>query len=145
MSRDIKLNQDKGYFDISFKNGDIETIDSLETALYMSILSERRATGSEVPNSILRRGHFTNEFNDIRGYEIGSKLWLYTDNNINTEENEELLKGAIKDSLNWLIEDKICKEINIESTINKDSINLNIELVGESQDNSQYYNLFINL
>jgi phage gp46-like protein len=145
MARDIKLNQDKGYFDIDFKNGDLELTDSLETSLYMSVLGEKRADESEVSNSIFRKGHFLKEFNKIAGYEIGSKLWLYIDQAQNIEKNKELIRGEIKESLKWLLEDNICKEINIETEISKEEIKIDIEIITGGGEETEYYSLFVNL
>lgn len=145
MTRDIKLNQDKGYFDLDFKDGDFELINSLETAVYMSVLGYKRAEQSEVSNSIFRKGHYLNQFNDVAGYQIGGKLWLYTEQERNIEDNIELVNDSIKDSLKWLLDDNICKEININTKSAKETLDVDIELKIGGQAETEYYNLFINL
>ena len=57
-------------------NGDILTDDFFDTSLLVSLFAEQRATPSEMPESHRRRGWIGNE--STPGFEIGSKLWLYS-------------------------------------------------------------------
>lgn len=100
----IKI-RDNGYYDIGFtNNGDIETIEALDTAILMSILAEVRATPSEMPESHRRRGWIGNE--STQGIEMGSKSWLFEQARI-TRSNLSELGVIINNGLKWLIEDDI--------------------------------------
>ena len=92
MAIDFKLNQDKNYWDLDIENGDIAKTDSLDTAIYMSVFCEKRANQLSEPT--LRRGHFTNQFNLITGYEVGSLLWFYTEQAKQTDSNLSLIVCA---------------------------------------------------
>ena len=96
MTIDIKFKQIAGNWDIDFLNGDIEMTNGLDTALYLSVLAEKRASLSQVSESTLRRGHFANDFNDIIGYQVGCLLWLYAKQAKNFEIN--LINKLQKDS-----------------------------------------------
>jgi phage gp46-like protein len=143
MAIDFKLNQDKNYWDLDIENGDIAKTDSLDTAIFMSVFCEKRANQLSEPT--LRRGHFTNQFNLITGYEIGSLLWFYTEQAKQTDSNLSLIKNAVNNGLRWLIDDGIISKTKVEATKNNTQVNLEIELINKLQVNSKYYNLFLNL
>lgn len=143
MAIDFKLSQKKGYWDIDIENGDIAKTNSLDTAVYMSVFCERRA--NQVSEPTLRRGHFTNEFNLIAGYEIGSLLWLYTEQTKQTDSNLSLIESSVSDGLRWLIDDTIITKTKVKATKYNEQINLEIDLINKLQVNSKYYNLFLNL
>ena len=145
MSSDIKLIQDeKGNWDIDFANGDFELTDSLDTAIYMSIFGEKRASSSEVTEPRLRRGHFTNEFSDKQGYEVGSKMWLFTKQAKNTESNLDSINGTLTDGLRWMIEDDITAKTVVKTTKTLSKIDIEINLTNKTKEDSNYFNMFVN-
>ena len=91
-----------GFYDIAFNDaGDIETAESLDTAILMSILAEVRATPSEMPESHRRRGWIGNE--STEGVEMGSKMWVFEQARI-TGSNLAELGVIINNGLRWLVE-----------------------------------------
>ena len=145
MARDIKFKQNnQGQWDIDFVNGDFEMTQGLDTAIYLSVLAEKRASPSQVTEPTLRRGHFTNEFSDIEGYEVGSLLWLYTQQSKNTLSNLSLIESAVQDGLKWLVEDKIVSKVEVVATKQNTGVNIGITLINKLQKDSKYYDLFIN-
>ena len=145
MARDIKFKQNnQGQWDIDFVNGDFEMTQGLDTAVYLSVLGEKRASPSQVTEPTLRRGHFTNEFSDIEGYEVGSLLWLYTQQSKNTLSNLSLIESAVQDGLKWLVEDKIVSKVEVVATKQNTGVNIGINLINKLQKDSKYYDLFIN-
>mgnify|MGYP006270099255 CR=1 FL=1 len=140
--QDIKLNQDKGYWDINFSNGDFELTDTIETALFMSVLCEKQAKQSQVANPLLRRGHFSNEFYTK---ELGSFLWYYTYQHKVDNIVLQNAKKTISDSLQWLINEGFVNSVDIAvSKVNENTIQIEIELKGETS-NPQYYNLVVKI
>ena len=145
MSSDIKLIQDeKGAWDIDFANGDFELTNGLDTAIYMSVLCEKRASSSEVTEPRLRRGHFANEFSTVQGYEIGSKLWLFTKQAKNTESNLADIEDTVKNGLQWMIEDSIVSKVEVKATKLVSQIKIEVNLTNKTKEDSNYYNMFIN-
>lgn len=145
MSSDIKLKQDEnGTWDIDFLNGDFELTDSLDTAVYMSVFCEKRASSSEVKEPRLRRGHFTNEFSNVQGYEIGSKLWLFTQQAKNTEKNLASIEETITNGLKWMIEDNIISKSDVKATKENTRVRIEITLTSKTKEASNYYNMFVN-
>ena len=92
-----------------------------------------------------KRGHFTNQFSPVSGYQVGSLFWLYTEQARNTDANLSLIQSSIKDGLKWLIEDKILSKIEVNATKSGAGVNVEINLINKLQSNSKYYNLFVNL
>jgi phage gp46-like protein len=143
MAIDLKLKQDSnGDWDIDFANGNFELTYGLDSAVYMSVFCEKRASSSQVSEPNLRRGHFTNEFSKIEGYQVGSLFWLYTQQAKNTDSNLRLLEGAASDGLAWMIEDNIFSKVKVKATRSISTIQLEIEPINKLQKNSRYYNLF---
>jgi phage gp46-like protein len=145
VSRDIELIQaDNGIWDIDFSNGDFELTDGLDTAVYLSVLADKRASISEVSEPILRRGHFTNDFSAVEDYEVGSKLWLYIDQNKNTDDNLLLIENSVLDGLKWMIEDNIISKTQVVATRGASRVNIEVNLTNKTREDSNYYNMFIN-
>jgi phage gp46-like protein len=135
---DIKLNQNKGYWDLDIENGDLAKTDSLDTAVFMSVFCEKR---SNLVEPTLARGHFTNDF--YNGYQVGSLLWFYTEQAKNTNSNLFQIETAVNEGLKWLVDDNIITNTKTKATKKNSEVNIEVELNGKSQ--SKYYNLFLNL
>lgn len=145
MSIDLKFKQDEfGNWDIDFAGGDIETTQGLDSAIYLSIISENRASASQIKDARLRRGHFTNEFNNIQNSEVGSLVWYYSGQVVNTESNASLIQDAITDSLSWILDQGIASDLEVSVEKKGSGLNIDIELISELKPENQYYNLFLN-
>ncbi len=107
-------------------NGDIETADQLDTALFMSLFCERRATDTETPASHLRRGWIGNE--STPDFEVGSKLWLYEQARLSLDTINGI-KSAAKSALIWMIEDNIAIRVVVAVSLsNQNSITVTITI-----------------
>jgi len=115
-------------FDIALDdNGDLLTVNSFDTALKMSLFCERRATAAEEGVPELRRGWVGNEANEVAGFEMGSKLWLIMQSRL----DQNILNEAVDytdQCLEWLVDDKLLKSVEVTGTRTRDSITLNIKL-----------------
>lgn len=124
---DILLNNNAGYYDISFISGDFTTTNGLETALLMSIFGEKRADASEIPTPEMRRGWWGNAFLGYDNYEFGSKNWL-----LEQARKDNITLGLSKtytlDSLQWLIEDNLAKELMVDTSFIIDGISIEINI-----------------
>lgn len=145
MSIDFKFKQDGlDNWDINFSGGDIEATQGLDSAIYLSILSENRASSSQIKDSRSRRGHFANEFNNIQNSEVGSLVWYYTQQAVNTQANASLIQNAIRDSLSWILDQGIASDLEVNIERKGNGLTINIELISELTPENQYYNLFFN-
>ena len=135
----MKVDSD-GLYDIEWdENGDLLTTNGLESALDISILGELRADESEMVIPQNRRGWWGST---VLGYEQGSKLWLLSQAR-KTEENRILAEQYAYQSLQWMLDSKIAKEITINSEFTSEGLLVKIKLV--AQDNtviSRYYEMW---
>lgn len=112
MTTDVILNTDKGYYDFEWlESGDISTDQTMDTSILMSIFEEVRASSNEIPQSNRRRGWIGNE--STPGFEQGSKTWEFEQERITGTILAEL--GVIvRNSLQWMIDDDIVKNVEVE-------------------------------
>lgn len=131
MTTDVTIKQrDGGFYDIAFTaGGDIETSQSLDTAILMSILAEVRAEPSEMPESHRRRGWIGNE--STEGIEMGSKMWLFEQARV-TGSNLSELSVIINNSLRWMIEDNIAIDTAANAFFRSNVVQVEITIVRAS-------------
>lgn len=100
---DAKLQRlSNGVYDIQIdKSGDIATEDSFDTAIIVSLLSDRRASPDEILESQRRRGWIGNEATP--GFEIGSKLWLFEQTRITRTIMNQMVDAA-REALEWMVD-----------------------------------------
>jgi phage gp46-like protein len=120
MPEDIRINWDVGLMegDISFNTTkqDLEKDSGLETAVIISLFTDRRARDDDVlpdSNNPDRRGWWGDLGSPIvKGDQIGSRLWL-----LNREKTlESVLARAqeyAKEALQWLIDDEVAVKVDV--------------------------------
>lgn len=82
----------------------------LETAILISLFSDRLAYSSDDTSSGDRRGWWADTTTNL----IGSRLWLL-DRAKGPRNLEKLAKGYIAEGLQWLIDDKIVASFDIQT------------------------------
>ena len=103
--------------DLVLDGPDLKTDDGLFTACLISLFTDRRARpDDELPdNTGDRRGWWGDQFNEVEGDLIGSRLWLL-------ERSKALpvvllkAKEYAEEALAWLTEDKVAAGIFIETS-----------------------------
>lgn len=117
MATDIKISWDTDLMegDFGFEDNDLEHDDGLETAVLISLFSDRRANDDdELPDpSRGKRGWWGDLVSGIEDDLLGSKLWLL-ERNKTTEETLVKAKQYILEALQWMIDDGITKKIAVE-------------------------------
>lgn len=113
---DIALTFDPGIaaFDLALSGPDLLTDDALDTAILISIYSDRRARLDDVlpdPNGS-RRGWWGDAIADVEGDQIGSRLWLLS----REKQTPDVLNRAreiVAESLDWLVEDGVARSVTV--------------------------------
>jgi phage gp46-like protein len=138
MSLDLKLTADANdVYDIGFtSSGDLEMTDGLETAILMSILCEKRTDASEIINPKYRRGDWSNELNDVEGYEVGSKLWLLDQARVN-QESFNVGLDALQEGFEWMLEDDLVKSVEIDGEFDS-NISYDIDITKQDDKINRY-------
>lgn len=104
--------------DITLQGIDLATDDSLETAVLVSLFTDRLANTDDVlPDPAAgRRGWWGDSFAAKQGDRIGSRLWLLS--------REKQLPSVMarareyaEEALRWLVEDGIAKRVTVTAEI----------------------------
>lgn len=106
------------YYDLTIgEDGDIEKVNSFDTALLLSLFgSDRRASPTEVPESYRRRGWI----GDIgKVVELGSKLWLTYQARL-TVSTVNIVRDYTSQALAWLPELGYLKSVSVNCVRNID-------------------------
>ncbi len=106
---DVALNTDAGYYDISFTDGDFTKLRGFDTAIYISIFTDARASETQIEQPERRRGWIGNLGNAI---EIGSLNWLYEQARlINATANG--LADTTRKCLKWLVDFEYATSVTV--------------------------------
>ncbi len=108
--------------DLSLIDSDIASDRAMETAIMLSLFTDRRAFPDDVPPSgdpDDRRGWWADEVGETEGDLIGSRLWLLDRSVL----NDEVLRQAQefdREALQWMIDDRVASAITIKMTRSRD-------------------------
>ena len=132
---DIKLYSN----DIKIQNGILDLDNGLQTAIYISLFTDRRiGEDDEIPDrSNDRRGYWGDTLEDE---PLGSFLWTLDREKITTSLLNKIDTYS-KDALNWLIEDGIASEINTiveRDSKNIEQINIEIQIIKPDEKSESY-------
>lgn len=119
MATDIKIYWDssalQGDFNTTENVGDIDTDEGLDTAILISLFTDRRINEDDPildSNNDNKRGWWGDIVSNVEDDQIGSRLWLL-DRSKTVDEVLVQCKEYVLESLQWLIDDGIAKNINI--------------------------------
>ncbi|MCK5602308.1 phage GP46 family protein [Candidatus Pacearchaeota archaeon] len=135
MSAEGKLDVDfvltDGVWDLAIDtDGDLVGSNSIDTAILMSLFTDKRATASEIQEGGQRRGWFGNAFNDDVTYEVGSKLWIHSNQGRMNNALLNDLNDKALDCLQWMLEDNVVSDIQVDSEIlDTQEVQLNLKFV----------------
>ncbi len=113
---DIGIFLDEGLrFNLKLEKDDLKGDAGLETAITISLFSDRRIRPDELnPGETNRRGWFGDTLAEIEGDEIGSRLWLLARAK-RTLETLRLAEDYSREALQWLIADGVARDIQVEA------------------------------
>lgn len=104
-----------GDADLSMIDNDLASDRGLETAVLLSLFTDRRAANDDVPPSgdaADRRGWWADQFAATEGDRIGSRLWLLDRATLNGE-NARKAEEYIREALQWMIDDRVVASIDV--------------------------------
>jgi phage gp46-like protein len=104
-----------GAADLSLIDFDLASDRGLMTAVILSLFIDRRAQDDDAPPSgddNDRRGWWADQFADIEGDLVGSRLWLL---DRSKRTNETLLRGKeyALEALQWMISDRVVSVVDV--------------------------------
>ena len=125
---DIKLTEQQGVYDFEIEEGDFKIDEGLETALVVSLLSDRRADESQIVQPEFRRGWIGDLVTTLLGYKFGSHLWLSEQSRI-TQSTLNQVQDQAEKALGWMFDVELVTKIEaVASIINQFSIALSITI-----------------
>jgi phage gp46-like protein len=100
--------------EMALEGGLLAQDDSLETAIILSLFSDRRAKDDdELPdNSGDRRGWWGDLVPPVEGDQTGSRLWLLRREK-NTQDTLNRAREMAEEALQWIIEDGLATKIEV--------------------------------
>jgi phage gp46-like protein len=114
--------------------------DGLETAVIISLFTDRRAKPSDKLPSAGddRRGWWGDTFPAVRGDRIGSRLWLLHRSK-QLPEVVALTRDYARECLQWLIDDGIARRITVKAEVVRTGVlGLGIEIARSNKAVAQY-------
>ena len=138
MSKDIAIAWDsdlmEGDFVFDSEIQDLESDEGLETAVIISLFTDRRAKDDDIlpdPDNPDLRGWWGDLVSGIEGDQVGTRLWL-----LNREKTEENVltraKQYIEEALAWLLEENVAAKIVVnaerQGIVGTDRLALGVEI-----------------
>jgi phage gp46-like protein len=106
-----------GDFEIADTGDDLKTDDGLQTAIFISLWTDRRVNEDEtLPfGETDRRGYFGDNYADVPGDQIGSRLWTL-DRAKQMQQSMIDARTYCEEALQWLKDDGVCDSFTVEVT-----------------------------
>ena len=132
-------------YDYSITDGDFTHDNSYDTDIIVSLMCDRRATKEEIQQPELRRGWHGDVDSTLRGYLIGSKIWLLFQSRL-TQDTVNTCENYAKDALSWVTEKNIADRVNVTGyRTGTETIVINIYFyVGIEEKFQTSYELWLN-
>lgn len=108
----------RGDADLVLIDSDLASDPGLETAVLLSLFLDRRAEPDDVPPSgdpADRRGWWADQFSDVEGDRIGSRLWLLAREKATTETALRAKEYCLE-ALAWMVQDAVAT-VNVTTAI----------------------------
>lgn len=124
----------EGVYDIDLDetNADAQLTGGLESAIFVSLFSDRRARADEVGDPMWRRGWIGDLLSDIPDDRHGSGLWLYEQSRL-TPQIAAGVAAEARNALQWMIDDELCSSVSV--VVERDPVqravmlNVTVELI----------------
>lgn len=112
--------------------------DGLQTAVVISLFTDRLAQPPDVPPGGARRGWWGDAYAEVQGDLIGSRLWLLE----REKETPQTLQRAVeyaREALQWLVDDGVCRAVNVAASVPRPGLlALEVEIVRSAAPAAQY-------
>lgn len=118
---DIALTWDVNAADFGIEDNDLVTDDGLETAVALSLFTDRRAEDGDVLPDLEtdRRGWWADDATAspvVAGDRFGSRLWLLARSKDNADYRVRAVEYA-REALQWLLDDKVASNVDVSMDV----------------------------
>ena len=125
-----------GDADLSLIDSDLASDRGLQTAVILSLFTDRRAEVDDKPPSgddRDRRGWWADQFLEVEDDRYGSRLWLL-DRAKRTRETELRAKEYVTEALAWMLEDRVVSSIDVTIETTARALLIGVELQRPGRD-----------
>lgn len=120
---DVGIFFEENVFKLKIEDGDLVSDEGLETAVMISLFSDKRVSEEELPTGITdRAGWWGDMFAEPATDRTGSKIWTVLNRGKATDENIALLETEVYDSLKWMVEDGVAESVIAFAELDDDGI-----------------------
>lgn len=121
----------------------LEGDDGLETAVLISLFTDMRVAESELPpGTVDKKGWWADEFSDVPGDKIGSKIWVSSREGTGALAIQSIQTRA-KQSLDWMIEDGVAETVSVIATRNgSNGVNLEVSILKPNNEGNNKFSVF---
>lgn len=112
----LRWDVDQGAADLVFEADDLALDGGLETAVLLSLFTDRRAEeGDPLPTGEQdRRGWYGDALPVVDGDRIGSRLWLISREK-QTPSVLSRIEAYAREALAWLVEDQVASKVAVKA------------------------------
>lgn len=117
--------------------------DGLDTAVILSLFTDRRAEDDDVIPGATgdKRGTWIDTFADVEGDKFGSRLWLLERAKL-MPETVNRVREYCAEALNWMLRDGVAKAVNVSAAIIRHHplgiINAQIDIIKPDGSTTRY-------
>lgn len=130
---DIHVEQDSdGIYDCVIEDGDLKKTAGMDSSIFISLFTDRRANADEVADPMKRRGWSGTQLTPNRQGNKGSGIWLYEQRRLDQDTREGVRMESYQ-SLFWTVTDQLTKQIDVDTKANprERSMDLQVRLTGK--------------
>lgn len=100
-----------GLGDIVSTGSDLATDDGLETAILISVFTDRLADVDQLPDGGVSRRGWWGDIDGLPGDHIGSLIWTL-EREKNIASAIEKANNFLRDCVKWLVDDSVCARVD---------------------------------
>lgn len=140
---DLAYEQDEnGIFDFIIEDGDLRVTDGLESALVVSLFSDRRADESEVGDPRKRRGWIGDLTSEVPQDRHGSGVWLYEQHRL-VDQTATGVRVEAEQSLDWMVEEQLITYAEGQVLMTSSARRLNLVMTMHFLDGSEVSHAYV--
>jgi len=119
MANDIKLVWDNINLlgDLEFSAGDLVRENGLETAVLISLFCDRRAEDDDILDDPKDRRGWWGDFLNADVDDVTGSKWWQLDRAKATQDTANLYKDYTYEALDWMVEDEVIENVEVETWI----------------------------
>lgn len=131
----LQWSLDAGGADLLIENDDLASDEGLRTAVLLSLFTDRRANDDDVlpGEDDDRRGWWADEFLQVEGDRMGSRLWLL-DRSKRTADVVPRAEQFAREALAWLLEDRVAAAVDVTATADGIVLRLDVTITRPTGD-----------